>query len=252
MTSIKDKEASYTVPFIMPCFYFTYMEQNPKIVIELYNHIKKEYDDFRKHKDSNISALKKVERELSTLIDNHSYFGFFIIFYFCLTKSNNICCDDSIKSFFEKDIEPIFNDINGFDLEDLKENIKFLLYKKINESSKKRQVIDINDNHNKIKEYYQKYLDYFRNIKLRSNHFIDSDTSNIKIKRIFFVSSSALYDNVNDSIIKNFGISNNDIINYKIYKNLSFCEDSNIKHSGCTCINDDCISMKRFFNEIIL
>lgn len=244
------KESSYSVPFIMPCFYFEDMDSDPNIVVKLYNHIKEEYDNFRNYVNDDGTVFKRNEKKHSSIEDNFSYFGFFIIFYFCLKKSYKISSNKDIKIFFENEINKINNDALGFPIKIIKKEINKLL-----ENNNLENSYDINDirfsmennEEDKYEDmycYYQDYMNYVCPSKLRSAANKNIERKVIKIKRIFFVSSPSFYKGF--LLHEKVGISPKDIQYFHIDNELKF---DNYSHKGCNCNTEDCNKMICFFQK---
>ncbi|WP_304331432.1 hypothetical protein [Brachyspira innocens] len=252
MDSSNSIETSYTIPFIMPCFYYTGMDKDSKIFIDFYDFIYKKYDDLTKKVSDDGSIIKKYERKYSSLWDNYSYFGFIIILYYCLNKSDNLRNDDNIKDFYKKNFEVVRTDIAGFNIVNLKNEIDNLLFKEEHKNSivfSKRQynnydmfkTNNVKEESKNIVWYYKIYLDYIREIKL---NYSDVNNNALKIKKIFFVSSSIFFSKID--LNKFFDIPNKKDIEYFDVIN---CEVNGFNHSGCQCTGIDCIDMINFFSN---
>lgn len=247
-----NKEASYSIPFIMPYFYYDGIDNDPNIFIEFYKVIFNKYDEFIKKIYNDEGLGRKYQRGYSKLWDNYSNFGFIIILYYCLTRSLKLLKDENVKSFYKEKFLNFSTDINGFNILDLKHEIDMLFGEEIPKFLKQRQTSNYNMFKNDISKteenkrknivwYYHIYLDYLKKISLNDT---DIDNNALKIKKIFFVSSNKFFREID--LCKVFNIPNNADVEYLDILDLKI--DDHL-HLGCNCLGEDCIEMIKLFKN---
>lgn len=222
----------------MPCFYSEYMDVTPDGFLCLFKHIRNEYENFCKGK----------------ILDNTTtIFGFLLIFYYCLLKSQNLKSNDEVKLYYKKNFEIINRDIKGFDLKELKIEIENLICdnKNTNIINTKRQIYnpEIFDNSNAKKGIDWFYKDFFNYCEKQKLNYDNKIRPHIfELKKVYFVASKEFKNNCKFSYLSDIIDMNKDF-KYLYIDDIDKSKINSYNPHTCHCESYDCKCMIALFNN---